>query len=213
MTEIERLTRLLSRKRLLIFDFDGTLVDSSPLHDRAFNAAFARYGVRVDYPRIAGLTTDAAVNRIVSDARLVLDENERHRLVIEKQAIGRKLIETELRPIEGSVDFVRQAAKRFELALCTSASRRTLDLSLSRVGLDGFFDPIVTSEDVERGKPEPDMFLNALRNHRCDPASALVFEDAESGLEAARRAGIEAVRIEGRAEWSELNAALDCLLQ
>ena len=213
MTEIERLTRLLSRKRLLIFDFDGTLVDSSPLHDRAFNAAFARYGVRVDYPRIAGLTTDAAVNRIVSDARLVLDENERHRLVIEKQAIGRKLIETELRPIEGSVDFVRQAAKRLELALCTSASRRTLDLSLSRVGLDGFFDPIVTSEDVERGKPEPDMFLNALRNHRCDPASALVFEDAESGLEAARRAGIEAVRIERRAEWSELNAALDCLLQ
>src|SRR3954454_2658246 len=93
---------LLSRKRLLIFDLDGTLVDSSPLHARAFQETFAPHGVAVDYNAIAGMTTAAAVDKLA--AGLALDEGERNRLVGEKRDRALRMLETELSAIEGAVD-------------------------------------------------------------------------------------------------------------
>jgi HAD superfamily hydrolase (TIGR01509 family) len=210
------LARLLSRKRLLIFDFDGTLVDSSPLHARAYAEAFAPHGVEVDYARIAGLTTDAAVDLLAADAGIALDAAERERLIDVKRARGLELIQRELGPIEGAPDFVRAAAGRFRLALCTSASRRGVTAGLVRVGMTGCFDPLVTAEDVTRGKPDPEIFLQALERTGAGADEALVFEDADSGIAAARTAGIDVLRIvpagEARhaddADWPMLNAAL-----
>ena len=206
------LAELLSRKRLLIFDLDGTLVDSSPLHARAFQETFARHGVSVDYNSIAGMTTAAAVDKLT--AGLALDEGERSRLVGEKRDRALRMLETELSPIEGAVDFVRAARSRFALALCTSASRRGAETSLARVGLEGCFDPVITAEDVTRGKPDPEPFLKALSVRSAEPSEALVFEDADSGLAAAAAAGIDALRIvqapdaEG-VRWAPLVAALE----
>jgi len=206
------LAQLLSRKRLLIFDLDGTLVDSSPLHARAFEETFAPHGVAVDYNTIAGMTTAAAVDKLA--AGLALEEGERSRLVAEKRDRALRMLETELSAIEGAVDFVRAARSRFTLALCTSASRRGAEASLARVGLEGCFDPVITAEDVTRGKPDPEPFLKALSAHRAEPSEALVFEDADSGLAAAAAAGIDALRIvqapdaEG-VRWAPLVAALE----
>jgi HAD superfamily hydrolase (TIGR01509 family) len=204
------LARLLSGKRLLIFDLDGTLVDSSPLHARAFRETFAPHGVEVDYPAIAGMTTGDAVDRLAIGLDLAPDE--RARLVADKRERALRLIESELDAIEGAVEFVRAAQGRFALALCTSASRAGADASLARVGLAGDFDPVITAEDVVRGKPDPEPFVRALRAHGAAPAEALVFEDAESGLAAAAAAGIEAVRIDPADEaaaWPPLVAALE----
>lgn len=210
---------LLSRKRLLIFDLDGTIVDSSPLHDRAFNEAFAPEGIAVDYSLIAGMTTESAVDRIAELAGLELDEARRAALVADKRARARRLMRTELEPIAGSVDFVRRAATLFPLALCTSGSRATVDIALAGAGLSGYFEPVVAAEDVTRGKPDPEGFLKALNFHGLPASDALVFEDAESGLAAAATAGIGAVRIVPagsaagpvEADWALLNAALDDL--
>lgn len=204
------LARLLSRKRLLIFDLDGTLVDSSPLHARAFSETFAPHGVEVDYAAIAGMTTADAVDRL--SAGLDIAPNERARLVADKRERALRLIESELDAIEGAVEFVRAAQGRFALALCTSASKAGADASLARVGLAGDFDPVITAEDVIRGKPDPEPFVRALKAHGAAPGDALVFEDAESGLAAAAAAGIEAVRIDPADEaaaWPPLVAALE----
>jgi HAD superfamily hydrolase (TIGR01509 family) len=209
---LSSLAQLLSGRRLLIFDLDGTLVDSSPLHARAFQETFAPHGVSVDYNAVAGMTTAAAVDKLA--AGLALDEGERRRLVGEKRDRALRMLQTELSAIEGAVDFVRAARSRFALALCTSASRRGAETSLARVGLDGCFDPVITAEDVTRGKPDPEPFLKALSAHDVPPADALVFEDADSGLAAAAAAGIDAVRIvqtpgaEG-VRWAPLVAALE----
>src|SRR4051812_32017529 len=103
------LASLLSRKRLLIFDFDGTLVDSSPLHARAFSEVFAPHGVEVDYSRIAGMTTESAVDCVSAEAGLVIDQAERVRLVEAKRQKGLELIERELNAIDGAPEFVRAA--------------------------------------------------------------------------------------------------------
>jgi HAD superfamily hydrolase (TIGR01509 family) len=210
------LARLLARKRLLIFDFDGTLVDSSPLHARAFAEVFAPHGVAVDYARIAGMTTDAAVDRLAEEAGLSLDEAARARLIGAKRERGLELIERELAAIDGAPDFVRAAARRFRLALCTSGSRRSVEAALARVGLDGCFDPAVTADDVARGKPDPEAFLQVLDRTGAAAGEALIFEDADSGIAAAAAAGIDALRIvepgaargADEADWPMLNAAL-----
>ena len=202
------LAELLARKRLLIFDFDGTLVDSSPLHARAFAEVFAPHGVEVDYPRIAGMTTEAAVDRLAAEARLALAANERQRLVGAKRERGRQLIEQELEAIDGGPDFVRSAAGRFQLALCTSGSRRSVEAALVRVELAGCFDPVLTAEDVTRSKPDPEIFLSALDRTGAAAADALVFEDADSGVAAAKAAGIDVLRLPDDADWASLNTAL-----
>lgn len=210
------LAELLSRKRLLLFDLDGTLVDSSPLHARAFAETFAPEGVTVHYPDIAGMTTAAAVDRLAAGSGLALAPERREELIAAKKARALELIESELAAIEGAVEFVRSARERYPLALCTSASRRGAEASLARAGLDGCFDPVVTGDDVACGKPAPDCFLAALARHDAEPADALIFEDAASGMEAARAAGIDAVRVvaPGAAErpddsdWPTLQAAL-----
>ena len=202
------LAELLARKRLLIFDFDGTLVDSSPLHARAFAEVFAPHGVEVDYPRIAGMTTEAAVDRLAADSGLALAPNERQRLVGAKRERGRELIEQELEAIDGGPDFVRSAAGRFQLALCTSGSRRSVEAALVRVELAGCFDPVLTAEDVTRSKPDPEIFLSALDRTGAAAADALVFEDADSGVAAAKAAGIDVLRLPDDADWASLNTAL-----
>jgi HAD superfamily hydrolase (TIGR01509 family) len=210
------LASLLSRKRLLIFDFDGTLVDSSPLHARAFAEVFAPHGVEIDYPRIAGMTTESAVDRVAAEAGLALDEAGRTRLVGAKRRRGLELIEQELAAIPGAPEFVRAAAARFRLALCTSGSRRSVEAALARVGLAGAFDPMITADDVTCGKPDPEAFLLTLERAGAAAGDALIFEDADSGIEAAAAAGIDAVRVvaagtacgHGEADWPALEAAL-----
>lgn len=203
---------LLAGKRLLIFDLDGTLVDSSPIHARAFNEAFEPYGIAVDYSRIAGLTTADAVDRVALDAGLSLSPIEREQLIAKKQAISLCLMRTELHSIEGAVEFVRAAQGHFALALCTSASRVGAQAALETVGLAGQFDPLITAETVREGKPHPEPFLKAIEAHNVRAEDALVFEDAESGLAAAAAAGIEAVRIasdgKGGSSWAPFVAAL-----
>ena len=210
------LAELLRAKRLLIFDFDGTIVDSSPLHARAFNEAFAADGVPVDYATIAGLTTDTAVDQVARGAGLQLDDEKRAFIIADKRARALRLIEAELEPIPGSLDFLQRVRGLFPLALCTSGSRPTIERALERVGLVGVFEPVVTAGDVRQGKPHPEGFLKAAAHHGIAPADALVFEDAPSGLAAARAAGMDTVHVveagaatePGQADWPMLNAAL-----
>jgi HAD superfamily hydrolase (TIGR01509 family) len=210
-----RLRDLILRKRLLIFDFDGTIADSSPLHARAFNEAFATHDVAVDYGTIAGLTTGAAVDLVADVHGLTLTPAARALLISDKQARARRMIASELVPIAGSVEFMREARPRYLMALCTSASRATIELAIARLALEGMFDPIVTGDDVVHGKPHPETFLRALAHHGLPASDALVLEDAESGLAAARAAGIDMLKIvagpasdPSEANWSDLSAAL-----
>ena len=182
----------LADKRLLIFDFDGTIADSSPLHEAAFKAVLEPIGISVDYPRMAGRSTRDAVRLCFELAghaepkAALIDE-----LAARKQALGRELIADQLEALPAAAALLAWAKGRFPLALVSSGSRATIELSLARLRMADWFSLVITADEVGQAKPDPQGFLMAINHLGVPPSAALVFEDAESGFEAALRAGIE----------------------
>ena len=184
---------LLAGRRSLIFDFDGTIAETTPLHALAFKETLAPLGVAVDYPSIAGLKTrDAIVYCLRRGGRCETDF-DLPALIAEKQKRARKLIGEKLEPIAVVEAFLARARSYFRMALVTAGSRNTVTLALRKLGYQDWFDPIVCAEDVARAKPAPVGLLKALAIMQVRPDQALVFEDAEYGFEAARAAGLAVV--------------------
>ena len=186
---------MLEGKDLMIFDFDGTLADTSAFHASAFADVLAPFGVAAEYETISGRKTrDALVERLGSSG-IVLAEGELDALASAKQQRVRKLIQDGLRPLPGVESFLRWASTRARLAIYSSGSRGTVEISLARLGYLGRFDPMLCAEDVVRAKPDPEGFLKVLGLTGVSSVRAVVFEDSDSGIGAARRAGIAVVDV------------------
>lgn len=185
---------LLEGRSLLIFDFDGTIADTSPLHAQAFREVLEPLGLMVDYPRMAGLTTLDAIrtcfelNGREEPGREVLDQ-----LARQKQVRGREAISAQLTAFPAAAALLRWSRPNYRLALVSSGSRATIDLALARLGFDGWFDPILTADELGQAKPDPEGFLSAVEICGSALEQSLIFEDSAAGFEAARRAGIDAV--------------------
>ena len=175
---------------LLIFDFDGTVADTSPLHAAAFSEILSPLGVQVHYESIAGMKTADALLLCAKVADLELDAKQLAALVVAKQSIVRQLIVQSLKPLPGVDAFLRWARPRYRLSMATSGSRGTVELALKKLGYDQWFDPLVCADDVSRAKPHPDVFLRVLELTGHTPLQALVFEDSEVGMISATSAGI-----------------------
>jgi HAD superfamily hydrolase (TIGR01509 family) len=188
------LAQLLAGRALLIFDFDGTIADSSPLHEQAFREVLGPHGLEVDYPRLAGRSTADAVRECFAlNRRDLPGETAVVELAQQKQARGRELIAAQLTAFPAALALLEWARPQFRLALVTSGSRATIDLALARLALTDWFDPMLTADDFTRAKPDPEGFLSALRLAAVKAGDAVVFEDSAAGFEAARAAGIEVV--------------------
>ena len=93
------LSNVIKDKILLIFDFDGTLANTSPLHEAAFNTVLAQWGFNIDYPSVAGMRSHDAILACFAKAGLVVSESQLQQLTLSKQACVRALIQKELRPL------------------------------------------------------------------------------------------------------------------
>ena len=186
---METLATALFGKRLLIFDFDGTIADTSPLHARAFAQVLGSHGLTVNYPAIAGRETPDAIRSTFALAgRPEPDEVTIAELTRAKRALVREFFASNLRPLPEVDAFLRWARGRYSLALATSGSRATVEPALRQLGYADWFVRTVFAEDVAFGKPAPDSFLAALGD--VPAAEALIFEDSDSGFLGANRAGI-----------------------
>ena len=194
----------LAGKRLLIFDLDGTVADTAPAHEAAFNTMLARFGITVDYPAIAGLRTDDALDKVLGDHGITVPADERARLVEEKRIAARAALH-DVAPLPGALDFIAWARPRYRLAMASSGSGASVRFVVDRLGLSGCFDPLVSGDDVSRPKPDPEPFRRCLELTGIAPDAALVFEDANAGIASARAAGIATVRIgTGAHDWRDL---------
>lgn len=197
----------LAGRRLLIFDLDGTVADTAPAHEAAFNAMLARFGIAVDYPAIAGLRTDEALDRVLAAQGITVSPEERARLIEGKRITARERLR-DVQPLPGALDFIAWARSRYRLAMASSGSGASVRFVLDLLGLDGCFDPLVSGDDVTWPKPDPEPFRRCLDQTGIPAAEALVFEDADAGIAAARAAGIATIRIgEGAHDWRDLLAA------
>jgi sugar-phosphatase len=197
---------LLKGKHLLIFDFDGTLADTSPLHAQAFEKLLEPHGVVVNYPSIAGMKTSDAMRKCLLTADIVLPNAEIDKLTLAKQSYVRELIRQQLLPLPGVEAFLKWTRSRYRLALYSSGSRGTVELSLEKLGFSGWFDPMLCAEDVNMAKPAPEGFKKILQIMKLSTDSAIVFEDSEMGILAATRAEIEVVDVRPPFSFTSLMA-------
>lgn len=180
--------------RGLIFDFDGTLADTMPLHWAAWQEVCARHGIPFTRERLyalAGVPTREIIRRLNREHGLHLDPET---IAREKEAAYLARL-AHVRPIEPLVRLARAQRGRRKLAVASGGSRRVITRVLDHLGWRDLFDAVVTQDDVARPKPAPDIFLEAARRLGLAPAECLAFEDGDLGLEAIRAAGMAAVDV------------------
>ena len=185
------------RVRALVFDMDGTMVDSMPAHARSWEVFTRRHGIRMPVEEVLARTTGrTGVECIRILMGEYVPEDRALELIAEKESIYRDFFGKEFREVAGFRDFARDVTARgLKLAVATAGDRNNIAFALGHLKLARRPDAIVGGDEGIAGKPEPDLFLEAARRVQAAPAECIVFEDAPFGIEAARRAGMRAVAI------------------
>jgi len=191
----------------LIFDLDGTLTDTDPVHYQAWKQLLAREGRDLneeDFRRhISGRANDAVCKDLYPDKT----PDEHTVIANEKEALLRELANT-LEPTAGLETLLSYADQQgWKRAIVTNAPRANVHHMLKALGLENRFPLIVLGEELERSKPDPLPYTTALNTLEIQPRQALVFEDSIPGLTAAKAAGIVTVGITSTLTADELLAA------
>ncbi len=181
----------------LILDMDGTMVDSMPFHARSWAEFTRRHGIRMEVDEVLRRTTGrTGVECIRELMGQDVAESRALALIAEKESLYRELFAPEFREVAGFAEFAGQAVQRgLKLAVATAGDRHNIAFTLEHLKLAQRPQAIVGGDEGLRGKPEPDLFLEAARRLGVAAADCIVFEDAPFGIEAARRAGMKAVSI------------------
>lgn len=181
----------------VLWDLDGTLVDSEEYHWQAWQETMRAEGVPVSYEQFRatfGRRNDSFVPEWLGPGAGA----ERARSVAErKEDLYRRLVLAHgLEPLPGAAAWVRRLGEEgWQQAIASSAPRRNVDAMLAALGMANCFQATVAAEDVVRGKPDPEVFLTAAARLSTPPARCVVIEDAPAGLEAARRAGMHTIGV------------------
>ncbi len=214
--------------RAIIFDFDGVITDSEILHLRAFNRVLAQYGVEIStrdyYKEYLGCTDVDCFKLLAKKGLLKIDmpvATRSHRgeqgiesLIEQKNHVFEELAKTDGRIIEGVRDCLNMLKDNsIPMAICSGALLAEIELVLEQARLRGFFDVIVSAEQMTRGKPYPDGFILALRKlnqGRQSPIEAnqcIAIEDSHWGLQAAKAAGMHTVAVTNSYDAEQLAMA------
>jgi beta-phosphoglucomutase-like phosphatase (HAD superfamily) len=173
----------------LIFDCDGTLADTVPLHLAAWKEAMQAHGVEYSHEFMMeqmGVPTRDIV-RIIN--RRFGHDLDPETFGVDKERRFKKMI-PQIRPIEPVLELARAHAGRLPMAVASGGGADNVLPTLKAIGMEGFFPVIITADDPVKPKPAPDIFLEAARRMGVEPRYCQVFEDGSAGLEAAGRAGM-----------------------
>ncbi len=190
----------------VIFDFDGVLVDSEQLHHKAFNQVLARFSQQISareyYDRFLGLSDEELLRIVNKERKLSLSGQQFGHLLSEKVNLFKEMASTEAAIIEGVPKFLNMlSGNQIPMTICSGALLPEIEMILEGAGLRGFFEVIVSAEQVQRGKPDPEGFLLALEllnkklHKSIRPVDCAVIEDSKWGLEAAKASGMRAIAI------------------
>jgi beta-phosphoglucomutase-like phosphatase (HAD superfamily) len=180
--------------RGIIFDCDGTLADTMPLHWRAWQVVTARHRLHLPEARfyaLGGIPSRDILKMLGEEQGIALDHLA---IAREKEAEYLPLI-AQVEPINIVVSVARKHRGNIPLAVASGGTRRIINQVLEHLGILQLFDAIVTSEDVTNQKPAPDIFLEAARRINVPPALCRAYEDTDLGMQAIRAAGMEAIDV------------------
>ena len=180
--------------RGLIFDCDGTLADTMPLHWQAWRLVTQRHGLHFPEDRFyafGGVPSRDILKLLAEEQGRSLDHIA---VAHEKEEAYLPLI-AEARPVHAVVEIARANRGKIPMAVASGGTRHIIGLVLDHLKIRHWFDAVVTSELVKRQKPAPDIFLEAARRIGVEPGFCRAYEDSELGLQAIRAAGMEAVDV------------------
>lgn len=192
--------------RAVIFDFDGVIVDTEPMHLKAAQRVLADAGIALDaqeyYQQYLGFDDAGMFRAIAADRRVTLDGRAVADLVDRKSHVLISLIDEGVAVFAGATACVRRCAAEVPLAIASGALGREIDMILRRIGLRDAFQVIVGAEDASHSKPAPDPYVRAVELLRGVVArnelaanECVAIEDSHWGLESARAAGVRCVAV------------------
>ncbi|HXC93911.1 MAG TPA: HAD family phosphatase [Geobacteraceae bacterium] len=204
--------------KAVVFDFDGIIVDSEPLHCKAFQKLLEPLG--------AGFTWDEYVEKYMGfDDRdafreafrvhgLRLDDELLSRLIAAKAAMFQEVAAEGVNSYSGAVDLIRQLSGKVPLALCSGALLSDIEPVLGMLSIPDAFDCIVTADDVSASKPDPASYLLAVQklqqlfpSQQILPAHSVAIEDTPAGISSAKGAGLKVLSVTNSYPGDELRAA------
>src|SRR5918995_527900 len=201
----------------IVFDFDGVIADSEPLHLRAFQQTLAEEQIELSgrdyYSRYLGYDDVGLVQALASDRRIAMSDREITALVARKGARLQEMMRGDHVLFPGAADFIRTAAAAVPIAIASGALRHEIEAIIDAAGIRDLFGTIVSSGDTPQSKPSPAPYLLAFERLRqasgreLDPRRSVAIEDSRWGLESARGAGLRCVGVTNSYKPDELPGA------
>jgi len=181
--------------RAAIFDMDGVIVDSHPIHKKSWRKFLELLGKEIDEERLNFIMEGRKRDEILRHFLGALSDEQVRVLGHQKEQLFREE-SADMKPIEGLPEFLEQLSKaKIRLAVASSGSNGRVNYVLDFLGLRHYFQAIVTGDQVKYGKPDPAIFRVACDQLRVKPSQTLVFEDSVSGIRAAKAAGMRCVGV------------------
>lgn len=195
-------------KHAFLFDMDGVIIDSNPVHKIALKQFCHSYGFDLTeeqlHTKIYGRTNKDWIPAVFGP----LPPDQVARYGAEKEALFRELYAATIRPLDGLIDFLDLLKTAgIPRAIATSAPRANVDFTLAKTGITSYFDTILDESFVNKGKPDPEIYLKTAKAVGLAPEVCIVLEDSLSGVEAGKSAGCKVIGFTTTHSVAELKKA------
>jgi beta-phosphoglucomutase len=183
----------------IVFDFDGVLADSEPLHLRVYQELLEPQGIHLDHAtycaKYLGFDDEGVFQQIAADYQLLLGDEEIEMLIVEKARRFEKLVSSGDVLYPSAASCIQRLAAAWPIGIASGALRAEIELMLRGAGLLDRFGFVVSSGDTEHTKPAPDPYLRAAALHGVPAAACVAIEDSHWGLQSARAAGMRTIAV------------------
>lgn len=194
--------------KAVLFDMDGVILDSEPLHVAAFQATLGRFGYELDTngyeAYFAGKTDEEGFKQYFD---FLNEQADIRAIMSEKAKTYLEMASDQLSPYPGVVDIIRKLSLKMPLGLVTGSLRVEVDIALKACGIEGLFSAIVTADDITSSKPNPEGYIKAATLLSVSPLDCVVVEDTPNGVNAAIAARMESIAVTNTHSEKDLREA------
>jgi len=205
--------------KAVIFDFDGIIVDTEPIHFQAFQSVLQPlqlgYSWEQYLDKYIGFDDRDAFREVFASAGKLLGDSMLGELISQKAEVFERIVRQGVQPYPGVIELIKALSGSLPLALCSGALKRDIFPILEQFGLEGSFDAIVTADDVQKSKPDPESYLltyqrlvDLYHHSTIPPQECIAIEDTPAGITSAMGAGLNVIAITNSYPAERLTGAL-----